>query len=253
MIPIGSSVRHDGLTNPKYIELLSKYFDYWYSDCGFGWQEKGIVNHNRKTKEISMVALENGKQIRGNNLCSATNVIVKREVAHHEIHYYLQETLGQFPEIKYWDAVHEATTDDGHLRKCVWRKSLGEDWEAGIFWRAHEISPGVKLFYCDYFRDKRKWSAVYERVLGWLDRKIPIHGISVQLHSNLRPSVLGKNVSLNIKEAEYWMKKFKALGLLLHVPEIVVWQPAVTADIRNFQGKANLYKEVLRKGMGDFL
>ncbi len=250
---IGSSVKFPGLKDERYLYLLTEYFDCWYPDNGFRWQEKGKADDNSWSREIVTLANQRGKTIRGNNLISATNVIVKREVAEWEVRYYLEKTMEQFPEIEYWDAVHESTTDNGGDRNCVWKRSLGEDWEASMFEWAHELNPETKLFYCDYFRSKKKWESVWKKVIKWLERGIPIHGISVQLHSNLRPSVLGKNASLNIKEAEWWMTRFKTLGLLLHVPEIVVWQPAITADIRNFQGKANLYKEVLRKGMGDFL
>ncbi|MCP2727340.1 endo-1,4-beta-xylanase [Limnofasciculus baicalensis] len=253
MNSIGSSVRFSGLKDKTYVSLLTEHFDYWYPDNGFRWQEKGKTESNSQSREIVTLANQRGKSVRGNNLTSATNVIVKKEVTEWEVKYHLEKTMEQFPEIEYWDAVHESTTDNGYDRNCVWKRSLGEDWEADIFRWAHEINPNAKLFYCDYFRGKNKWLTVHQKAMRWLGEGVPIHGISVQLHSNLRPSVLGKNASLGIKEAEWWMKKFKDLGLLLHVPEIVVWQPAITADIRNFQGKADLYKEVLRKGMGDFL
>ena len=253
MNTLGSSVRWDGIKKTEYVQLLVDHFDWWYPDNGFRWQEKGNVADNRKTEEIVNLAVQNNKAIRGNNLTSATNVIVKREVTKHEVWHYLEKTLEQFPAIDYWDAVHEVTGDNGLPRRSVWRKSLGENWEELIFRWANTIAPGVKLFYCDYFRDKRKWTAVYDKVAYWLSKDVPIHGISVQLHSNLKPSLLGRNASLNIKEAEYWMKRFKALGLLLHVPEIVVWQPSATLSLDTLRGKSNLWKEIIRKGGGDLL
>ncbi len=245
----GTSINKGVLDDSQYLGLAVKYFDWWYFDNGFKWQGQG----NEICRHTYQLALANGKKLRGNNLVSATSRITKRSVSNLEILNHLRITFEQFPEIAYWDAVHESTADNGSLRRCVWRETLGDNWEEEIFQMAHKVAPSKKLFYCDYFRDKRKWIVVYEKISGWLDRKIPIHGVSIQLHSNLRPSVLGKNASLNIKEAEYWMKKFKVLEILVHVPEIVVWQPQVIVDVRNFIGKADLYKEVLRKGMGDFL
>jgi GH35 family endo-1,4-beta-xylanase len=246
---IGSSVNKGVLADKVYRDNLIQYFDWWYYDQGFKWQGEG----NDLCRKVVDLAVLHGKKLRGNNLTSATSQITKEEISVMLLIKHLENCFEQFPEIIHWDAVHESTADNGFSRKCIWKKCLGNEWEAKVFQLAHKISPNVSLFYCDYFRDKRKWSAVYQKILSWLDRGIPVHGISIQLHSNLRPSVLGKNASLNIGEAESWMKRFKSLGLLLHVPEIVVWQPSVVVDVRNFQGKANLYKELLRKGMGDYL
>jgi GH35 family endo-1,4-beta-xylanase len=246
---IGSSVNKAIFNDNQYLNLLIEHFDWWYYDQGFKWQGDG----NDLCRKITDLALFHGKKLRGNNLASATFQITRGEITNKLLTNHLEITLQQFPDIIFWDAVHESTADNGFLRRCIWRECLGDDWEAKIFQMAHKIAPEVNLFYCDYFRDKRKWSAVYDKISFWLGNKIPVHGISIQLHSNLRPSVLGKNASLGIEQAEYWMKKFKSLGLIVHVPEIVVWQPSVTVDILNFRGKANLYKEVLRKGMGHFL
>ncbi|HBE19181.1 MAG TPA: hypothetical protein DEG17_19765 [Cyanobacteria bacterium UBA11149] len=244
----GSSVGYAVLHDLIYRERLVQYFDWWYPDQGFNWMGLG----NEKAREVIDLAVKHGKKLRGNSLASATfkvtsDVTKKSAIAH------LEAIISQFPEIICWDAIHESMGDNGHPRNCAWRKGLGSEWEKLILTWANKIRPDIQLFYCDYFRTKIKWKSCYEKIKSWVENGISIHGVSIQLHSNLRPSVLGRFASLNIKEAEYWMKKFKDLGLLLHVPEIVVWQPARYLNLSSLRGKSNVYKEIIRKGLGDYL
>ena len=247
LVKIGSSVNFAGLKDAPYLSLLKKHFTYWYPDCGLSWRGRNDSDEpdkNKKFRECYQLAKTLGKKIRINNLTSATNKIVIGIPAEKEIMRHRESVMGEFNGD--YDCVHETLDDNGSLRKCPWRFALGYGWQEKILLWAKEINPESRLFYCDYFRTEAKWAGAYQMVSGWINAGIPIDGISIQLHSNLIPL-------LNLKRAEYWMRKFKDLGLIIHVPEIVVWQPAVSVDLNKLKGKSSLHKEILRKGGGDFL
>ncbi|MEI7422139.1 MAG: endo-1,4-beta-xylanase [Bacteroidetes bacterium] len=125
-------------------------------------------------------------------------------------------------KVKSWDVVNEAFNDDGSLRRFalnssqkdnLWCQKLGFDFIARCFQYAHEADPDVMLFYNDYGQEysSKKNSAIIAMVSEFKRRGIPIHGIGIQMHTNLeRPD-------LDIKNA---IQIMASTGLIIHISEL---------------------------------
>ena len=85
-----------------------------------------------------------------------------------------------------WDVVNESFLDDGSLRPTVWSKNI-PDYIAKSFQWAHEADPNAILFYNDYGQDgkPKKMQAILNLVKDLQARKIPIHGLGLQMHINI--------------------------------------------------------------------
>lgn len=227
---IGSSVSKGVLSDVRYRDLLTLHFDWWYFDQGFGWRGK-----KPEARAVMDLAVKVGKKTRGNCLLSATTTKYPKGtlIDKEEIFAHIRGIVENFPEIKFWDCTHESLNPLGSLRNSFPKQILGEKWQEIVFKYAHSLDSTLNLFYCDYFRGGIKWQAAYHMVSAWLDKGIPIKGISLQLHSNLKPSFTKKFSTLNTEECLKWMKKFRQLGLVIHVPETVCWQPSTTRSVLN--------------------
>lgn len=247
----GSSVKFSGLVSNQYLDLLDKHFQCWYPDSGFGWE-----GNSKAARAVVNFAVERGKILRGNCLLSCTTHGWSGEkiasLTDIDIYRHVSSILMNFPEIEHWDCTHEAIADNGSMRRTPWIGILGEDWQEQVFRLARTNScRDVKLFYCDYFRTNAKFQKAYELIRGWLDKPIPIDGISLQLHANLKPSVTGRYSTLDLGMCEGWISAFKDLGLVVHCPEIVVWQPADgIPSLRSIGNKSDIKKEHIRSLVG---
>ena len=85
-----------------------------------------------------------------------------------------------------WDVVNESFLDDGGLRPSLWADHI-PDYIAKSFQWAHEADPGAILFYNDYGQDgkPKKMKAILDLVKELKQRKIPIHGLGLQMHINI--------------------------------------------------------------------
>ncbi len=241
MISIGSSVNHKIFENKIYRDLLTK-FDYLYADGSFR------ENNLAQNREIINFCIQNNKKIRGNCIISSPCISKFPNISKQQIEYQVKDRanflFSNFPEINYWESVHECFDDNGSLRKQAYSSSLGENWIFTVNKWIKQVAPDSnKLFYCDYFRDDRKLSSVYNFIKS---EKSTFDGISIQLHSNIFPQ-------LNPALIKTWIKKFKSLGLLIHCPETVVWQPAESLNIRDFKKKVDINRETVRFRAGQVL
>jgi endo-1,4-beta-xylanase len=85
-----------------------------------------------------------------------------------------------------WDVVNESFLDDGSLRPSIWADHI-PDYIAKSFQWAHEADPNALLFYNDYGQDghPKKMQAILDLVAELQKRKIPIHGLGLQMHINV--------------------------------------------------------------------
>lgn len=119
-----------------------------------------------------------------------------------------------------WDCVHEAFNP--RLRCTQWDgKDRTGSWVPRAFHLAHEAAPATPLFLSDYaIQDHRKWSHLLDCVKRWLAQGVPIHGLSIQLHSTL----LSRHALPQFKaRTEAIFRRATGLGLRLHCHEQVVW------------------------------
>jgi endo-1,4-beta-xylanase len=129
---------------------------------------------------------------------------------------------------KSWDVVNEAFRDeDGTLRVldrfpndnfddgCIWARHLGTDYIARAFKYAHEADPAALLFYNEYGQEWKdaKTVAIVNMVNDFRARGIPIHGIGLQMHTNINSSNAGITMAF---------QKLAATGLQIHISELDV-------------------------------
>ncbi len=89
-------------------------------------------------------------------------------------------------QVSGWDVVNESFLDDGSLRPSLWADHI-PDYIAKSFQWAHEADPNAILFYNDYGQDghPKKMQAILDLVADLRKRKIPIHGLGLQMHINV--------------------------------------------------------------------
>ena len=114
-----------------------------------------------------------------------------------------------------WDVVNEAFEDNGKLKKCVWLDNIGPEYLELAFQYAHEADPKALLFFNDYGQEYggRKMEAILKMVKDFKARKIPIHGLGLQMHVVVRMSDAGLAKGINLAAST---------GLLVHVSELEI-------------------------------
>lgn len=111
-----------------------------------------------------------------------------------------------------WDVVNEAFLDDGSLRPSIWAEHI-PDYIAKSFQWAHDADPEAILFYNDYGQDGKplKMKAILSMVKDLKQKKIPIHGLGLQMHININSKQ---------EEIEEVIKQSTQTGLVIHFSEL---------------------------------
>lgn len=127
-----------------------------------------------------------------------------------------------------WDVVNEAFYDeDGSLRVndintgdsfddgCIWARHLGRGYLERAFIYAHEADTSALLFYNDYGQEwnDKKTDSIIAMVNDFKARGVPIHGLGIQMHTDINASENGITKAI---------QKLTATGLLIHISELDV-------------------------------
>jgi endo-1,4-beta-xylanase len=114
-----------------------------------------------------------------------------------------------------WDVVNEALIDNGTPRQTIWLTKIGWEYVELAFRFAHEADPDAVLFYNDYGQEysKVKLAAINDTVKNLVKRGVPIHGIGLQMHTNINQS------AQNMVDA---ITQTAETGLVVHVSELDV-------------------------------
>jgi len=105
---------------------------------------------------------------------------------------HIHAVVSRYKDVVYcWDVVNEAITDDRRAdnpyRPTPMYRIAGEEFIANAFRFAHEADSTALLFYNDYNEcDPVKSRRIYEMVLRLKADGVPIDGIGMQGHYNLR-------------------------------------------------------------------
>ncbi|WP_159475020.1 endo-1,4-beta-xylanase [Dyadobacter sp. 3J3] len=123
-----------------------------------------------------------------------------------------------------WDVVNEAfNNQDGAVRTEVQDNKgktvlnlggiLGKDYVARMFQYTHQADPGALLFYNEYGQEgnPKKLESVLNMVADFKKRKIPIHGLGLQMHISISTSDAG---------IENALQKSADTGLMIHISEL---------------------------------
>lgn len=118
-------------------------------------------------------------------------------------------------KVKSWDVVNEAFTDGGNLKKSIWLDKIGPDYIALAFQYAHEADPEALLFFNDYGQQYggKKMAAILAMVEDFKKRKVPIHGLGLQMHLLVRTSESKIRKGINASASS---------GLLVHISELEI-------------------------------
>lgn len=112
-----------------------------------------------------------------------------------------------------WDVVNEILLDDGTPRQTIWYNKIGWEYVVLAFQYAHEADPDAILFYNEYGQEysKTKLAAINDTVQNLISRGVPIHGIGLQMHTNINQS------AANMVNA---IQQTAATGLIVHISEL---------------------------------
>ncbi|HWE47025.1 MAG TPA: endo-1,4-beta-xylanase [Caulobacteraceae bacterium] len=129
---------------------------------------------------------------------------------------YILGVAGRYRgRVQGWDVVNEPIADDGSLRDCLWRKSLGDDYVRLAFQHAREAEPDAPLFLNDYDLESKpaKRAGFMKLAESLLKAGAPLTGLGTQTHVNadLEPGSIRACVA-----------DLASLGLKIHVSEFDV-------------------------------
>ena len=198
-------------------------------------------------------AKERGMRVRGHTLVwhrqtpawvftDASGAPASPEVVMARLKKHIAAVVGHFKGQLYaWDVVNEAIMDDGRWRTATeeredqrsqWHGILGTSYVAAAFRAAHEADPDAKLYYNEfhnYIPAKRQ--AVYEMLKQLLADGVPVHGVGLQCHLNIEPSLDPNHHGFHqtVAELEQSIQLYSSLGLEVQVTELdlSVYSPGV--------------------------
>lgn len=107
---------------------------------------------------------------------------------------YIFDVVGRYKgKVSSWDVINEVINDEGEVYEengsyeNLWMKNIGIEYIDLAFCFAHEADPDALLFYneygYEYSQSRRK--GVNELVKSLIKKGIPIHGIGLQMHTNI--------------------------------------------------------------------
>src|SRR5690606_2583475 len=175
-------------------------------------------------------AIDNGMQVRGHALVwhrqtpswvfTGTRDQVLARMQNH-ITKVMQHFQGR---VKVWDVVNEAIMDDGSYRtndetedqRSGWYGALGDSYIAEAFKAARAADPSAKLFYNDYYNyHPARREAIFNMLKDLLDAGVPVDGVGLQAHLNLRPGTDPNEQSYHqtVENMEIAIEMYASLGL----------------------------------------
>ncbi len=121
-----------------------------------------------------------------------------RELALLRMEKHIDTVVRHFSQAVYcWDVVNEAIEDRGSefLRKSPWLACIGEDYIGRAFEIAHRADSKCALFYNDYNNERpEKRDKTYRLLKELKESNIPVHGVGIQGHFDIRDEQLIPNL-----------------------------------------------------------
>lgn len=183
---------------------------------------KGVYNFSDADYIVNF-ALENGMRVHGHTLLWhralpswVTTFGGDKEEWKAMMKEYVQDVVSHFKgKVISWDVVNEAILDDGTMRPTIWLEKIGPEYIELAFEYAHEADPSAILFYNEYGQEYShpKQIAINKLVKELIEKKVPIHGIGLQMHTN---------ITANEIKLKYAIRNAASLGLKVHISELDV-------------------------------
>src|ERR1039458_5135062 len=151
---------------------------------------------------------------------------------------HIQTVVGHFKgQCESWDVVNEALGSDGTVTtyQNIWAQTIGPSYIDLAFQTAHQMDPGAKLYYNEYYVENQtpKTTGLYNLVAGMQQRGIPIDGVGLQCHWNASGTGPGSVPSHDSMVAN--MAQLAKMGLSVRLSELdaKILLPASAADPAN--------------------
>jgi endo-1,4-beta-xylanase len=253
------------LSSDPHSEIVLKHFNTLVAENAMKPESLQPTEGNFNFKNADAIvdfAIKNNMKMRGHTLIWHSQIpdwffkdpkdaskLASREVVLKRMENHITTVLKHFRDkygdknpIYCWDVVNEAVSDQKGLRgaaeKSLWIDTVGEDYIEKAFEYAHKADPNVKLYINDYNieRNSQKTMEMYDLVKSLKDKNIPIDGIGMQMHVNIKSSVI------DIKSS---IKKFKTLGVDLQITELDMDLMGDVSEA-SLKRQAELYKEIFK-------
>ena len=272
---IGTAVEPDQLSGPEG-ELVNRHFNSITAENAMKYlstePSEGKFDFTEADK-IMAFAEKHGKEVRGHCLIwdhptqtadwmfqdkdgkPASRELMLERMKNH-IHTVVSRYKGK---IYAWDVVNEPidTSTNDQLRHSKWYELIGPDYIEKAFIFAHEADPDAKLFINEFNTfEPAKNKAYFLLIKSLIDKKIPIHGIGLQMHIKMQyPSVsmieqavmnLGVfNIDLHITEMDMSFYEDEYGGFDTPAEEFLVYQAHRYKEIMDvFKKNSDVIKSV---------
>lgn len=252
---IGAAAWTNHLNGPRHRGILGQEFNMLVPEHQAKWcmieQQQGLIDF-RNVDRLIAYAEENDMVVRGHALlwhsCEPawlSNGNFNREEAIAIMRDHIYTVVGRYRgRIAIWDVVNEGIDGSGYRDTTLYRM-IGEDYIELAFQFAHEADPDALLFYNDYGGEglNAKSQTIYNMVIDFVARGIPIHGVGLQMHLRVGDTEPGHPLEpANLREN---MQRIADLGLEVQVTEMDVRHDG-SGDSEIFRRQAGDYRRVLQ-------
>lgn len=264
-LEVGTAVKASALADDAdYRTTLLRHFTVVTPENEMKWKAIcPVPGEYRFSQADSIVtfAQKNGLAVRGHTLVWNSDqhspawllkLPENRETALRVMRDFMQRVMTRYRgRVRDWDVVNEAIANDSRPGAPLyvngyWLRAMGEDYIATAFRLAREIDPQARLFYNDYDHGlglSPKSDRIYALLKRLKEAGVPIDGVGLQMHCNLKRPPVKADLVANFK-------RLKALGLIVQVTELdveVMDDPAPLED--RLARQATIYREVFEAAL----
>lgn len=221
-----------------------------------------VVEFNSDALTMMDWAKENGFSLRGHTLVwysqtpdwifheefNTSKPLVTADVMLDRMDHYISQIFSILEEKGYadlfyaYDIVNEGVNDDGSLRDCLWKQTIGDDYIWYAFYYADKYAPEtIDLYYNDY-NEQFKYQGLVKLAETLVDEdgNYLIDGIGLQGHLYTKDDL---NTYFRA------MDTLAATGLKLEVTELDVslgtWQNIMEANEETLEAQKDFYYQLL--------
>jgi len=243
---------------PEYAKILSSEFDMVASESCMKWSAIH-PNLNEYTfdeaDKLVGFALENKMAIRGHTLVYSRkmpdwfNNIKDKNVMEKQLEEHIKTIVERYKgKVCAWDVINEEIDFNGNHQQSPLFKILGTTHIEKAFQWAHEADHKAKLFVNEFGIEEMgsRSDLIYEMIVGFLEKGVPVHGIGFQMHRALGNDDKFLNKLPNLESMRKNFQRFADLGLEIHITEMdIPIQKGSGTYQERLAEQAKAYREIL--------
>ncbi len=258
---IGTAVRPSQFSETVYASTLAREFNMVEAEDAMKWwalRPDRDTYDFRQSDEVVRFAQAHQMKIRGHCLVWGRHNpewLMRGHFTSRQLARLMQEHISKVMkhyenQVFAWDVVNEALDENGELRDSLWYNQPGIGLAAKrtayierVFRWAHQADPHALLFYNDAEGERinRKSDAIYAMAKDFKRRKVPIHGVGLQMHIPALEADI-PSIAANIA-------RLSGLGLQVHITELDVSLPIGSTgqpSAENVKLQADVYRGIVR-------